>query len=139
MKVQFTIPGDPVPKARARKSPAGFVYKDKKTERFENLVRLAYSQAYPDRIPSEAPISLSIISGFSVPESWSKKKKILAICERIFKISRPDLDNLIKSVSDGLNGVAWKDDRQIYELYARKVYAEAPKTTVSIEFIEEDC
>jgi Holliday junction resolvase RusA-like endonuclease len=31
---------------------------------------------------------------------------------------RADLDNLVKLVADGLNGVAWTDDRLVGELYA---------------------
>src|SRR5690606_3471790 len=31
--------------------------------------------------------------------------------------TRPDLDNAAKSILDGLNGVAWSDDRQVVELH----------------------
>jgi len=44
----------------------------------------------------------------------------------------PDLDNLIKLVGDGLNGVAFKDDRQIVELWARKVFHSEPATVVRL-------
>ena len=50
--------------------------------------------------------------------------------------SRPDLDNLVKSVSDGLNGVAFRDDSQITELRAIKQYHsgdEGPQTIIRIE------
>ena len=138
MKVQFTIPGDPVAKGRPKFTRTGFAYTPQKTARYENLVRLAYAGEYPDRNPSESAVSISIVSTFPVPASWPKKKKLLAIMEKIFKKSRPDLDNLIKSVCDGLNEVAWKDDAQIFELYACKKYGEVPKTEVEIDFIEED-
>lgn len=132
MRLEFTIPGDPVGKGRPRFTRTGFAYTDKRTASFENLVRLAFTEKYPDAVPSELPVSLSIIARHTVPKSWPKKRRIAALCEQLFKTSKPDLDNIIKSVSDGLNGVAFKDDSQIYELHARKSYAETPSTTVRI-------
>ena len=35
---------------------------------------------------------------------------------------KPDLDNLVKSVLDGLNGIAYVDDNQIIDIEARKEY-----------------
>ena len=101
-------------------------------------MRLAYSEAYPDRIPSENPVALSVDAYFSIPKSWSKKKKALAADCMIWKTSRPDLDNIVKSVSDGLNEVAWKDDAQIYMLQAWKGFSENPRTEVEIDFKEEE-
>lgn len=43
-----------------------------------------------------------------------------------------DVDNMTKLVLDGLNGVCWKDDRQVVEIHARKVPAETPLTEVAI-------
>jgi len=31
-----------------------------------------------------------------------------------------DLDNIIKAIQDGLNGIAWLDDRQVIEIKARR-------------------
>ena len=138
MIVKFTIPGEPVSKGRPRFTRTGFAYTDKRTAKFENLVRLAYSEAYPDRIPSENPVALSVDAYFSIPKSWSKKKKALAADCMIWKTSRPDLDNIVKSVSDGLNEVAWKDDAQIYMLQAWKGFSENPRTEVEIDFKEEE-
>jgi len=138
MICEFEVPGDPVAKGRPRFTRTGFAYTPQKTARYENLVRLAYAGKYPDRNPSESAVSLSMVSTFPIPVSWPKKKKLLALLEKIFKKSRPDLDNLIKSVCDGLNEVAWKDDAQIFELYARKKYGEVPRTEVKIDFVEED-
>ena len=137
IRYEFTIPGNPVGKGRPRFTRTGFAYTDKKTASFENLVRLAFTDKYPDATPTEKAISLKILSQFSVPQSWPKKRRLAALANMIFKKSKPDLDNLIKSVSDGLNTVAWKDDSQIYELYARKSYSDTPQTQVVIQ-VEDD-
>ena len=40
------------------------------------------------------------------------------------------MDNIIKIICDGLNGIAWKDDAQVVEVSAAKTYAEFPSVTV---------
>ena len=47
--------------------------------------------------------------------------------------TKPDLDNVIKAVLDGCNGVAYLDDKQIVELNATARYAETPGVRVVIE------
>lgn len=37
------------------------------------------------------------------------------------KKGQGDLDNKFKVIQDGLNGIAYKDDKQIVELHARKI------------------
>lgn len=32
----------------------------------------------------------------------------------------PDIDNLIKAILDGLNGIAWEDDKQVVEVRAQR-------------------
>lgn len=36
--------------------------------------------------------------------------------------TKPDIDNIIKAVLDGLNGVAFKDDKQVTSIKATKFY-----------------
>ena len=38
-----------------------------------------------------------------------------------YNTGTPDLDNLIKAVSDALNGVAYEDDSQVVEMQAVKL------------------
>ena len=44
-------------------------------------------------------------------------------------------DNYIKSVLDGLNGKAFKDDRYVYAVLAEKEYAKEASIEVSIESV----
>ena len=53
-----------------------------------------------------------------MPKSWSKKKKIDMVGE--CHMSKPDLDNMIKSVGDCLK----KDDQTIHEIIAKKFWSE---------------
>ena len=146
MIIRFTIPGEPVAKGRARSVPlmrngkpvigAGgrpvvLHHTPEKTVVYENLVRLAAEQAMYGHAPLEGALMLTIRAFFTIPASWSLRKRRDAIGQPVIK--RPDLDNCVKAVKDGCNGVAWKDDSQCTFLNASKLYAEAPRVEVSIE------
>lgn len=48
-------------------------------------------------------------------------KGVNASVEMVFALcggQTPDLDNLIKSILDGLNKIAWEDDKQVIEVRA---------------------
>lgn len=68
---------------------------------------------------------------FKVPKSWSNRKKLLAIGQ--YKRTKPDIDNLIKTVLDAANNHLWKDDNQIVEIHSFKQYAEEPKIILEVE------
>ncbi len=53
-------------------------------------------------------------------KSWSKKKKNEMVGRS--KVTKPDIDNLIKTVLDACNGHVWKDDNQITEITSSKRY-----------------
>ncbi|MFW6272887.1 MAG: RusA family crossover junction endodeoxyribonuclease [bacterium] len=135
-KLSFTIPGQPKGKGRPRFARRGkFVttYTDKKTMSFENKVKSTYIDipSKPDG-PIEDPIEADIKFKLQIPTSLSKKKQILlegTPCKK-----KPDLDNLIKSLLDGLNGVAFIDDSQIYSIAARKVNSMKPETIVKFKW-----
>ena len=129
----FTVPGEPVAKGRHRTTSTGQSYTPAKTKKFENLVRLAYSLQHPDRDPAEGPIELTVRAYFSIPKSWSKKKQAEAATEQMKKISKPDMDNCLKAVQDGLNGVAWKDDAQVADSHTSKRYSTRPRVDIIIE------
>lgn len=40
---------------------------------------------------------------------------------------KPDIDNILKVVLDGLNGIAYKDDKQVVLTQCKKVYADTTR------------
>jgi crossover junction endodeoxyribonuclease RusA len=48
----------------------------------------------------------------------------------------PDIDNCAKAILDGLNGIAYKDDRQVCELHVTRRWGTNPSAYVSVR--EED-
>ena len=133
--LSFVISGDPRPKGRPKFFRRGnFVgtYTPKETVSYENLVRTSFIQIYHGA-PIECPIAIGITAYFAVPKSYPKKvhSAVKSGCF-IPKITKPDLDNIVKAVTDGLNSVAYGDDAQIYSIMARKFFSDRPRVEVDI-------
>ncbi|WP_331429039.1 RusA family crossover junction endodeoxyribonuclease [Paracoccus sanguinis] len=110
------MPGKPVPKARPRMTRQGRVYTPAETLAYERLVaKHAVAQGVG---MASGPVEVDISVRFPIPPSWAKVRK--ADAHGAPHTQRPDLDNLAKSVLDGLNGVAWHDDAQVCRVSASK-------------------
>lgn len=62
----------------------------------------------------------------------SKKEKARRIRGTVLPIVKPDCDNYIKSLLDGMNGVVWKDDALITDIFAHKRYSDKPRIEITI-------
>lgn len=132
MKVNFTIRSEPITKARPRMNTrTGKAYTPSKTRMFEDFIALSYgNRHYFD----DEYIRVRLKFKFKVPKSYSKKKYQEAIEGKI-RPTKADIDNYIKAVLDGLNGKAFKDDRNIVGILAEKEFAEESCIEVTIESI----
>lgn len=99
--------------------------------RRENLIALAYREAAGNTPPHGGPVAISVDAVFIPPRSWSKKRQ----AEPGPKVSKPDLDNIAKSVCDGLNGLAFADDAQIIRMEAGKRFGETNEIIVVLDLM----
>ena len=113
------IPGKPQPKQRPRLGYGGKAYTPEPTQAFEKRVKHHAKMA--GATPVSGPVHVDITSVFSMPKSLAKYRK--AALDGQPHTNRPDLDNLVKSVLDGLNGVAFDDDAQVHSVSARKIWS----------------
>ena len=136
--VQFTIDAPPVPKGRPKFSKiGGFVrtYTPRKTIDYETIVRETAQQAMGQTELLETPVGVYLYIRLPIPQSYSKKRKEACLSGQEKPIKKPDIDNLAKSILDGMNGIVWKDDSQIVSLHITKVYASGSGVDV---FIKEE-
>ncbi|MGZ9777094.1 RusA family crossover junction endodeoxyribonuclease [Staphylococcus pseudintermedius] len=87
-------------------------------------------------LPSEKDIKLTVEFYFPPSKSWSKKK-LIAMLTR-YKNTKPDLDNLLKTVLDAGNGKLWNDDNQIVEIRTFKKWDSVARTVLIIEELNND-
>lgn len=131
----FTVLGEPVAKGRARafrtRTGVGH-YTPPRTKAYEAAVRSIAAEAMGDTRPHEGPVSLRIRAFFQAPKSLKRADKELAEREVLPVIKRPDVDNIAKSVADGMNGVVYKDDCQVYEVRVEKYYSPDPRVEVTV-------
>lgn len=118
--ISFICEGIPVAKARPRATRSGVVYTPRTTMIAERNIREAYLERVNRRPkPTEKPVAVAITFYFPQPKNTSKKK--LELNKGKPRAKKPDVDNLIKTVLDALNGVAWLDDNQVVAVYAQKL------------------
>ncbi|WP_261539109.1 RusA family crossover junction endodeoxyribonuclease [Burkholderia multivorans] len=136
-RVVFVVPGKPVAKGRprfVRRGPHVRTYTPEPTERYENLVKIAARAAMRDDEPYAGPVRLIVDIGVPIPASWSEKRQRAAAAGAIGATKKPDADNVVKALKDGMNGVVYGDDGQVVDLWVSKRYATTPG--VRIEAIE---
>lgn len=109
----FNVPGQPVPKARAR-VVRGHTFTPERTKTGEARVAERFKVNYPHMRPFADPVSVRL-------NFYLKGNPI------------GDWDNFAKLVCDALNGKAWLDDRQVIHADVA-VYREAldPRTEIEI-------
>lgn len=130
--IRIFVPGQPQGKGRARFGN-GRTYTPAKTVAYEGLIALAGEEAMRTRDLVEGPVYITVTAFFSIPKSWSKKRKERASSGLEWHASKPDGDNVLKAVGDGLNGIVWKDDSQIALAKIVKQYAEKPGLDILVE------
>jgi Holliday junction resolvase RusA-like endonuclease len=137
--IAFCVPGEPQGKGRPRATTINGMarlYTPKKTASYEGLVAHAAQQAMRDMKPFDGACRIELDVCCTVPASWSQRKQRDALAGLIRPTKKPDADNVLKAVCDGLNGVAWKDDVQAVEVVLRKAYAATPGVHVRVACLE---
>ena len=136
--IAFCVPGPPQGKGRPRIGKiAGHarMFTPSKTVAYEGLIALAAEIAADVAgldAPMAGPVALELDIVHTMPASWSKKRR----AESLVPIGKPDVDNVIKAVGDGCNGILWQDDKQIASIVARRVWGERAELQVRVTAME---
>lgn len=141
VEIRFTVPAVPVAQPRQRHrvvqiadSHVATNYTPAKSpvNAYKATVRMAASRAVGARI-LYGPVSLSAVFVLPRPARLMWKTKPMP---RVWHTSKPDMDNLFKSLKDALKGLLWRDDSQVARYFdSEKVIAagdEQPHVEVRI-------
>ena len=134
---KIIVQGQPQGKLRARHGKnfitgAPQTYTPEKTRAYEAHVAWSY-RSQGGKHYGEQYVRLGVLAFYSIPKSWTKAKQQQAREGALRPSVKPDADNIIKAVADALNGVAYTDDTQVVEVFARKYYSDSPRIEIYIE------
>lgn len=121
MRYELVIPIEPVPMRKGATVIDGHasVYTPKKITVFEAKVAAIAAETIKE--PIRGPVYLMMKFYLARPKRLMRRNdpEGAVLCPL-----RPDLDNLEKSLTDGLNGIAFLDDSQVAEKHSVKLYHE---------------
>ena len=135
--ISLTYNINPVPASRPRVTRWGTYY----GKRYKNFKEeMKEKTSYEDRnntmntiIWLEGLIFADMTFFVPMAVSWSKKKKSLK--DGQFCDNNADLDNYEKAILDSLNGIYFKDDRQIVSQKSQKIWADKGKIKIILREI----
>jgi Holliday junction resolvase RusA-like endonuclease len=130
------IPGDAVSRPRQR---VGVIAGKARTftdgkhpiHAYKAAIKLAWNAT--EAGPIAGPVTMRIEAVFTRPQAKVWKTKPMPSYPHTIK---PDCDNVAKSVMDALNGIAYRDDSQVFMVTVTKRVAagdEQPRTEVHVE------
>ena len=129
--LRFTYYGHITPKERPRKGRNSF-YTPSNTEKLENDIKDKFILKVDFPIISY-PIRLNLMI-FDRPTEAIKVdlKKYTVLVDGALRPYIGDNDNKVKTITDALNGVAYRDDKQISTIRSERFYSQDPGFTLSI-------
>jgi len=128
--IEFTVTSVPVAQPRQRHRVAmvngkamamNYTPTKSPVTDFKMLVRFVAGNYYTGP-PLEGPLHVYLAFVMPRPKSRTKKR---GPNPREWHITKPDAENLAKSVLDALTGTLWRDDRQVCDLMLQKFVASA--------------
>lgn len=134
--ISFIVEGEPKGKARPKAQNLGkyiHIYTPQKSLDYENYIRWSYSSQVkePPYMMGEY-LRATIRIYQAIPKSTSKKKAQAMRDGLERPTKKPDIDNILKSIFDSLNNLAYKDDTQIIEVLATKYYSDTPRLEIEL-------
>jgi len=137
IEISFFVPGTPVAKGRpkfARRGKFTTAYTPEKTATYETLVGWHAGGVMSGSKPHDGAVEVHMVANMPIPASTTKKIREAIVLGSYPHLKRPDMDNIGKAATDGMNGIVYLDDSQIVYMTARKVYSDCPGLSVRVVF-----
>lgn len=143
--MKLTLNIEPKPQSRPRFARRGnftttYELEEMKTWR-RKCTDLIAEECLLDKV-AEGPIRLTVVFYIKPPQYIKKIKKNQQVLadETMLVCKKPDLDNYIKALLDSISdsSLIWKDDGQVAEIHAKKIYSLNPRIEVEIKELNNE-
>lgn len=114
------------PRARVVNGKYAKIYTPKDTISYENLIKTVYQNS-GGLFFGDSPLMMNIKAYFAPTTKQSKLMSFGLNC-----LNHKDLDNIAKIILDALNGIAYKDDKQIFYMSISKEYSSTGQDYIEV-------
>ena len=138
-KVKGKIRGKARPRFCVRNNRA-IAYTTKEDKIYEDLIKECYLSQDLKYLGDNTYIKVDVKMFFAIPKSYTKKRKELCLKNIERPAKKPDVDNILKSILDSLQGgTAFKDDTQVISVNCEKFYTDEQEDflIISLEEIQK--
>jgi Holliday junction resolvase RusA-like endonuclease len=140
----YTILGIPKPQGRARHRVVktkdgkifGQTYDPMESAQYKSNIAAQVVAQDPELIPARIPIRMDVLYYLPRPKSHYNTKGQVKGNAPTYCVTKPDRDNLDKSLKDSLRGITWIDDCQVCAGETQKMYGETPKVVIQISRLD---
>ena len=132
----FIINGAPTAKGSPSFTKRGHTYTPKKTKDYEDSIEKQLIEQDAKPFTKETPLRVEATFYKGYLKSWTKAELFQVKDGSLLPVTRPDLDNYVKGILDGANGLLWHDDSQIVDLILYKRYDETPRVEIKVSEIK---
>ena len=136
-ELYLSVPGEPVGQPRHRVCTIGgqarmYLPTKHPVKAFKAAIQAAFVENAGKWRTIQGPVRVYINVWFSVPASWSRKKRDSHVFK--YHAQKPDADNVVKAVLDALTDCGvWVDDSQVASCHVIKRWAgQGPQTFIEI-------
>lgn len=119
--IKFSVDGQPIPQG-SMKVINGHVIHSQGSALAAWRASIALAARKAGAFPEKGAMTIAIT--FVMPKPRTVKREEPSVA--------PDLDKLIRAVLDALTAIAYVDDGQVTEIYAKKVYGLLPGVRIQI-------
>jgi Holliday junction resolvase RusA-like endonuclease len=111
-------------------------YSTKETETAEQIIGWRCKSATQGKEPIAWPCVVKVVVYVPIPQYASEWERKQAEEGLILPVTKPDVDNYIKLILDGLNEIAFLDDGLVTDLEVSKRYSVNPRTEIRVAPLE---